>query len=273
MMPDSTVVANRFAGKIALITGANDQGIGGAIAERLCEEGASVALLCHREPRKLLNRLQRREWPHTWMYGSVTQQIDVDQMVQRCFDRFGRLDIVVNNAGVELTRPLEDIADDEWQNVLDVNLTGAMRVSRAALPRLMQPGGVIVNIASSLGVSGCTGFTAYSATKASMIGMTQSLAVEIAPKGLRAVCVAPGLVHSPMTHKYVEHLSEDVMSQIEACHPLGIGSPHDVAAAVAFLASEDARWITGITLHMGWVPTMPLPVDRLLDTMRLELQS
>ena len=76
-----------------------------------------------------------------------------------------------------------------------------------------------------------------------------------------------------MTHKYVEHLIEDVMSQIEACHPLGIGSPHDVAAAVAFLASADARWITGITLHMGWVPTMPLPVDRLLDTMRLELQS
>jgi 3-oxoacyl-[acyl-carrier protein] reductase len=129
---------------------------------------------------------------------------------------------------------------------------------------LSAPGGVIVNIASALALGGCAGFAVYSASKAGLVGFTQSLAWELAPKGIRVVGLAPGLVHTPMVHKHIAHLTPEVWAQVEACHPLGIGRPDDVAAAVAFLASSDARWITGVTLPLGWAPHYPLPTASMM---------
>jgi NAD(P)-dependent dehydrogenase (short-subunit alcohol dehydrogenase family) len=120
---------------------------------------------------------------------------------------------------------------------------------------------VIVNIASALGIAGCSTFAAYSASKAGLIGMTQSVAAELAPRGIRAVCVAPALVHTPMLHRHIDSQTPEIMKQIEASHPLGVGTAHDVAAAVAFLASHEARWITGVTLPLGWLPAFPLPSE------------
>ncbi len=184
--------------------------------------------------------------------------------MDECMGEFGKIDIVVNNAGVEVAKPLDKFEDADWRELIDINLNGAIAVTRAALPYLSAPGGVIVNIASALGLGGCPGFTVYSASKAGLIGFTQSLAWELAPKGIRVVAVAPGLVHTPMIHKHAEHLTPEIWAKIEACHPLGMGRPDDVAGAVAFLASADARWITGITLPLGWAYHYPLPTGQFL---------
>jgi 3-oxoacyl-[acyl-carrier protein] reductase len=170
----------------------------------------------------------------------------------------------VNNAGVEIARPFEQFTEPQWAEVLDVNLNGAIRVTQASLPHLASPGGVIVNVASVLALGGCPSFSIYSASKAGLVGLTQSLAWEFAPRRIRVVAVAPGLVMTPMVRKHVNHLTPEIWARIESCHPLGAGLPHDVAGAVAFLASDDARWITGVTLPLGWASHYPLPVDQFM---------
>jgi NAD(P)-dependent dehydrogenase (short-subunit alcohol dehydrogenase family) len=255
----------RFAGKVALVTGASDRGIGGEIAVRLAREGASVALVSRRVPERLLKKVNRFEHGSLHTAGDVTKNDDVKRAIDDCMEEFGKIDVVVNNAGVEIARSLDRFDDDQWRQLIDVNLNGAIAVTKAALPYLTSPGGVIVNVASALGLGGCAGFSVYSASKAGLIGFTQSLAWELSPKGIRVVAVAPGLVHTPMIHKHVAHLTPEVWAQIEACHPLGMGRPDDVAAAVAFLASSDARWITGITLPLGWAQHYPLPTGQFME--------
>ncbi len=257
--------AGRFDGKVALITGASDRGIGGEIAVRLASEGAAVAIVSRREPARLLKKLDRYGQGAVHTTGDVTRGDDIARAIDDCKSEFGQIDVVVNNAGVEVSGSLAKCSDLEWRALLDVNLHGAIAVTKAALPHLSQPGGVVVNIASALGLAGCSGFSVYSASKAGMIGFTQSLAWELAPQGIRVVAVAPGLVHTPMVHKHVNQLTPDVWQQIQACHPLGMGRPDDVAAAVAFLASSDARWITGITLPLGWAQHYPLPTGQMLS--------
>jgi 3-oxoacyl-[acyl-carrier protein] reductase len=254
----------RFAGKVALITGASDRGIGGAIAMRLASEGAAVSLVSRTSPGRLLKRLGKHEHGVVFTTGDVTKPDDVRRAIDDCMGEFGKIDVVVNNAGVEIARAFDRFTDDEWRQVLDVNLNGAIEVTRAALPHLAEPGGVIVNISSALALGGCPGFSIYSASKAALVGLTQSLAWELAPKGQRVVAVAPGLVHTPMIHKHLESLTPEIERQIEAAHPLGMGMPDDVAAAVAFLASDEARWITGVTLPLGWAQNYPLPTGQLL---------
>lgn len=254
----------RFENKVALITGASDRGIGGAIAERLAEEGAAVALLSRSEPRRLLKRLERMQARTAWNACDITEADDVGRAVAAIGERFERLDVVINNAGIEIAAPFATFSEEDWQRTIDINLTGAARVTRAALPCFPEGRGAIVSVASALALGGCPSFAAYSASKAGLVGWTQSLAWELAPH-IRVNCVAPGLVHTPMIHKHVAHLNDATRRQIEHAHPLGMGMPHDVAAAAAFLASDDARWITGATLPVGWAPHYPLPVDHFMS--------
>jgi NAD(P)-dependent dehydrogenase (short-subunit alcohol dehydrogenase family) len=244
-----------------MITGVGERGIGAAIAERLAEEGAALALLWKDHPGRLLSRLERRSVPFVECECDVTQQADINAAIDVCMSQFGQIDVVVNNAGVEAAAPFEDLPDELWEAAIAVNLTGAMRVSRTVLPYLPEQEGVIVNIASALGMTGCSTFSAYSASKAGLIGMTQSLALELAPRGIRVVCIAPALVHTPMLHRHIDDQTPEILQQIEACHPLGVGSPHDVAAAVGFLASREARWISGVSLPLGWLPAFDLPTE------------
>ena len=249
---------------MAIVTGASDRGIGGAIAERLAHEGAALSLVSRHEPKRLIKKLERLRRGVTFTECDVTKGDQVDAAVERTIADFGHINVLVNNAGVEYARPFESFTDDDWQQLLDVNLHGAIRMTRAVLPHLPSPGGVIVNMASALGLGGCPGFTMYRAGKAGLIGLTQSLAWELAPRKIRCVAVAPALVATPMTLKHQEHLTPEVQRQLEFIHPLGVGLPHDVSGAVAFLASEDAAWITGITLPLGWAPQYALPVAQFM---------
>ncbi len=249
----------RFEDSVVLITGPSDNGIGGAIAEQFAEQGAAVCLLGIEKPVRLIKRLQRRESAAVWHEVDICNTHEVDQAVASCQQQFGRIDVLINNAGVEFSKPFEEIDDDQWDRLLSVNLTGAMKMTRAVIPFLTEQGGVIVNIASALGMAGCAGYHAYSASKAGLIAMTRSLAIELAPRGQRAVCVAPALVHTPMAHKHISSLDENSMKDLETAHPLGMGTPNDVADAVTFLASKQASWITGISLPLGWIPSWGLP--------------
>jgi NAD(P)-dependent dehydrogenase (short-subunit alcohol dehydrogenase family) len=254
-------VNRRFDGKVVMVTGVGERGIGAAIAERLADEGAALALLWKERPSKIIARFTKRDVPFVPTECDVTVQSDIDRAIDACMSQFGQIDVLVNNAGVEAAEPFEHLSDDAWEATIAVNLTGAMRMVRSVLPYLPEQEGAVVSIASALGMAGCASFPAYSASKAGLIGMTQSLAAELAPRGIRAVCIAPALVHTPMLHRYIDSATPDVVRQIEACHPLGVGTAPDVAAAVAFLASHEARWITGVTLPLGWLPSFPLPVE------------
>ena len=250
----------RFSGKVAFITGASDSGIGGAIAERLASEGARVCLAGVVRPNKLIRRLQRMQAQPFYVECDVTDDRAVQQAVQACVQELQGLDVVINNAGIEILHPLASFPADEADRMLDVNLNGAIRVARAALPYLDR-GAAIVSIASALALGGCSSFSVYSASKAGLIGLTQSLAMELAPREIRVVAVAPALVASPMTFRHLKNLTPEGKKKLEAAHPLGTGTTHDVASAVAFLASSDARFITGATLPVGFISQFALPTD------------
>jgi len=253
----------RFENKVVLVTGASAGGIGGAVAQRLASEGAQIVLFSSEPSDDLADELRAAGSDVLATQGDVRTQGDVDRLAGAISEHAGRLDVLVNNAGVELGVRFEDMPDSEWEHVLGVNLTGLMRVTRSVLPLMKCKGAVIVNVASALGMVGCPGMTAYSASKGAVISLTQSLGLELAPQGVRVVGVAPGVVRTPLLRRFSEHLTPDMLSQIRATHPLGLGRPHDVAAAVAFLASDDARWITGVTLPMGWAPGLTLPLDQI----------
>lgn len=249
----------RFENSVVVITGPSDTGIGGAIAEQFADQGATICLLGIEKPVRLIKRLQRRNVSLDWIVCDVCRSREVDEAVASFYNRFGRIDALVNNAGVEFSLPFEEIDDDQWDRLISINLTGAMKMIRAVMPFLTEQGGAIINIASALGMAGCPGYHAYSASKAGLIGMTRSLALELAPRGQRAVCVAPALVHTPMAHKHIASLDESTLKDLEAAHPLGVGTPDDIANAVTFLASKEASWITGISLPLGWIPSWGLP--------------
>ena len=242
-----------------MVTGVSDRGIGGAIVERLADDGAAVTILWMERPDRLIHRLERRGHAYVETRCDVKSTPSIKAALDACMSEFGQVDILVNNAGIEDVHSFEDGTDEVWENLLDVNLLGTMRMTRSVLPYLTEPEGVIVNISSVLGMAGCTGFGAYSATKAGLIGLTQSLAAELAPRRMRCVGVAPALVFTPMMQRHVSNGDTSMEESLNQSHPLGVGAARDVAAAVAFLASPDARWITGTTLPLGWMPSFPLP--------------
>jgi NAD(P)-dependent dehydrogenase (short-subunit alcohol dehydrogenase family) len=263
---DRESAGRRFSDAVAFVSGVSDRGIGGAVIERLADEGAQVVVTWHEQPPdRVLTRLRRAGVEHLSLECDVTRSASIRRALDATLASFGRIDVLVNNAGVETSGDLETISDAEWQHTLDVNLSGAMRLTRAALPHLSTDGGVVVSIASVLALAGSAHYAAYAASKAGLVGMTQSLALELAPRRQRAVCIAPALVYTPMVHRHLGMMSEAEVRQTEASHPLGIGQPRDVAAAVAFLASEDARWITGVTLPMGWLSGYALPAGGTLE--------
>jgi len=234
-------------GKTALVTGATG-GIGNAIARSLHANGASVALSGRNEDRlrELADDLGERAKCFPASLDSPNSEADLLKNTERSM---GGVDILVNNAGITKDTLAMRMSDDDWSRVIDVNLTASFRLAKAALRGMMKTRwGRIINITSVVGFIGNPGQTNYVASKAGISGMSKSLAAEVASRGITVNCVAPGFINSPMTEVLSESQRAAIMQRIPAGR---LGEPADVAACVTFLASDQAHYVTGQTLHVN----------------------
>ncbi|MBF0393980.1 MAG: 3-oxoacyl-[acyl-carrier-protein] reductase [Alphaproteobacteria bacterium] len=236
-----------LSGRKALVTGASG-GIGGAIARALHGRGATVTLSGTR--REALDGLAAElgERAHV-VPCDLADSASVEALGKEAEAAMGGLDILVNNAGLTRDGLILRMKDDDWQSVIDVNLTATFRLCRAAVKGMMKRRfGRIVNIASIVGVTGNPGQVNYAASKAGMIGLTKSLAAEVGSRGITVNCVAPGFITTAMT----EALNDDQRARLLAGIPAGrMGEPAEIAAAVVYLSSGEAAYVTGQTLHVN----------------------
>ncbi|MFV0292685.1 MAG: 3-oxoacyl-[acyl-carrier-protein] reductase [Paracoccus sp. (in: a-proteobacteria)] len=237
-----------LTGKHVLVTGASG-GIGGAVAEVLYAAGATIALSGTREAplTELAGRLGERAHVVTANLGNAEA---VEALPKAAAEAMGGgVDILVNNAGITRDNLFMRMSDEEWAQVIDVNLTSTFRLARGVLRGMMKARwGRIVNITSVVGATGNPGQGNYAAAKAGLVGMSKSLAYEVASRGITVNCVAPGFIATAMTDKLNEEQKSKILTQI----PVGaMGSPADIASAVLYLASAEAGYVTGATLHVN----------------------
>lgn len=231
----------------ALVTGASG-GLGGAIARALHAQGASVALSGTR--REALEALAAELGERTHVLPcDLSDKASVEALVPEAEKALGRVDVLVNNAGVTRDGLFMRMKDEDWDAVIAVNLTAGFRLARAAVRGMVRRRyGRIIGIASVVGVAGNAGQGNYAASKAGMIGMTKSLAAEVASREVTVNCVAPGFIRSPMTDALSDKQKVAILGAIPAAR---FGEGADVAAAVVFLASREASYVTGQTLHVN----------------------
>ena len=236
-----------LTGKSALVTGASG-GIGADTARALHSAGAVVALSGTRvEPLEAL-AAELGERSHV-LPCNLSDAEAVEALPKQAIEAMGAMDILVNNAGITRDNLFMRMSDEEWAQVLEVNLTSTMRLCRGALRGMMKSRwGRIINISSIVGATGNPGQGNYAAAKAGMVGMSKSLAYEVASRGVTVNCVAPGFIATPMTDK----LNDDQKAAINVKIPAGrMGTPEEIAAAVLYLASNEAGYVTGATLHVN----------------------
>ena len=237
----------KLSGKIALVTGGS-RGIGYGIAKILSENGAMVVITA-RDSKRLENAVANI--PNAiGIVANIKNRNEVMNVVDSTIKKFGKLDILVNNAGIfPKIKRLHEIDEDEWNEVLDVNLTGQFRFTKEAIPHLQKTSGCIVNISSDAGLKAYQGFNAdaYSASKAGLILLTKCLALEYAKDKIRVNCICPGVVDTDMTKPFLKTQKDKEFMDNE--HPLGrIGQPEEIARAVLYFVSDDASWTTGAVL-------------------------
>jgi NAD(P)-dependent dehydrogenase (short-subunit alcohol dehydrogenase family) len=241
----------RLDNKVALVTG-GAAGIGAGIAERFVEAGASVAIFDINDEgaRAHVSRL-RDKGPALAIEGDVASEDAARGAVEQTVARFGALDVLVNNAGIEVSSPIATLNSEAWDRQLAVNLKGAFLFSKYAIPRMQGRGGAIINISSVRAFVSYPGGVAYDSSKAALIAFTRTLALDHGKDGIRVNAICPGYIDTPMTEEWLKTASDrsETMRQLLAVHPLGrIGTPHDIADAALFLASDAACFITGTAL-------------------------
>ncbi|MBU2982560.1 3-oxoacyl-[acyl-carrier-protein] reductase [Lentibacter algarum] len=236
-----------LTGKSALVTGASG-GIGGEIAKVLHAAGATVGLSGTREePLKALAS-ELGERAHV-LPCNLSDAEAVDALPKQAIEAMGAVDILVNNAGITRDQIFMRMSDEEWQSVIDVNLTSTMRLCRGVMrPMMKARWGRIINISSIVGSTGNPGQANYAASKAGMVGLTKSIAYEVASRGITSNAVAPGFIATPMTDKLTDDQKTKINGQIPAAR---MGTPKEIAGAVLYLASDEAGYTTGATLHVN----------------------
>ena len=237
-----------LSSKVAIVTGSG-RGIGREIALKLAEVGATIVVNDIGEPENLegmVEEIKKMKRDSLAVIADVSSADDVNRLIATTIDTYGRIDILVNNAGITRDQLLLRMSDEDWDNVLRVNLRSVFLCTRAVLRHMIkQRWGRIISIASIVGIIGNPGQANYASAKAGIIGFTKSIAKEVASRSITANAIAPGFIETTMTQKLDEKQREELKQHI----PVGyFGTPRDVAEAVAFLASEEARYITGQVL-------------------------
>ena len=236
-----------FSGKVVLITGAS-RGIGRATAELFASRGATVVGTATSE--KGADAISAYLGDNgTGLVLNVTEPASLEQLLATIKARYGDIDILVNNAGITRDNLMMRMKEDEWQDIIDTNLTSVFRLSKAVLRAMMKKRhGRIVTIGSVVGTMGNAGQANYAAAKAGLIGFSKSLGREVASRGITVNVVSPGFIETDMTHALNEEQRAAILTQVPAQR---LGNPKEIASAVAFLASEEAGYITGETLHVN----------------------
>ena len=237
----------KLSGKIALVTGGS-RGIGFSTGKILSENGATVVITGKDTER--LEKAAKKIPNSIAIVADIRNTNDVKNVVSKTIEKFGRLDILVNNAGIfPKIKKLHEIDENEWNEVLDVNLTGQFRFTKEAIPHLQKTSGSIVNISSDAGLKAYQGFNAdaYSASKAALIILTKCWALEYSKNKIRVNCICPGVVDTDMTKPFLKTQTDKEFMDNE--HPLGrIGQPEEIAKAIMYFVSDDASWTTGAVL-------------------------
>jgi acetoacetyl-CoA reductase len=234
-----------FAGRVALVTGGT-RGIGAAITQALAENGATVAAGYNRgrtSAEEFALQMEGRGARISIHQGRVDDVNDCDRVVQEVMDRHGRVDYLVNNAGITVDKTVRKMTAEDWQQVLNVNLSGAFQMTKAVLEHMIERGsGRIVNISSVIGETGNVGQANYAASKAGLFGFTKSLALEMAQRGITVNCVAPGFIETEM----VAAIPQEALAKVVARIPQRrLGKPDEVARVVRFLLEDESSYITG----------------------------
>lgn len=245
--------AARLAEKVAIVTGGG-RGIGKAIVERFVAEGAAVMVTqrSEQEGRDLCDRLASEGAAVEFAPADGREAAAVARVVERTLARFGRVDVLVNNAATGLLRSVVDTTDEEFTEVIDTNLRSIFLWCRHAIPHMLDAGsGCVVNIGSVAGTVGFADDAAYCASKGAVLALTKQMAVDYSARGVRTNCISPGFIETQQMQVYLEsHADPEARrAELDKLHPIGrIGRPEEVAAAAAFLASDDASFVTGAEL-------------------------
>lgn len=244
----------RLENKVAIITGASS-GIGKAAALLFAKEGAKVVVNyshSQEEAAQVVAAIEVWGSEAIAIKADVSNEAEVKAMIEQTVKRFGKIDILYSNAGVELQMPLMEMTEADWNHVLDINLKGMFFCAKYAVPYMIKNGiGSIINTASALGLVGSAMLTAYSASKGGVVMFTKSLALEYADKNIRVNCICPGAIDTPMLRRFIDRSPnpKETERQLAASHPLGrLGKPDEIARAALYLASDESSFVTGHSL-------------------------